>query len=93
MTMLHRRPSGTASVFLVCALATSLGLVQLSSSASTPNKLLLLLIDGVRWDYVDNLSGFTRLRQNGVAAAALVPVFPTLSFVNYYAIMTGNTWF
>ena len=56
---------------------------------------MLILVDGVRWDYLDKfasgeLPGFTKLRQNGVSAEAFIPVFPSLSFVNYYSIMTGN---
>ena len=93
--------SSSAPVFVVCALATLMlfVIVKLSlstlSSSTPPNKLLLILVDGFRWDYFDEFSsaelpGFTKLRQNGVAADALIPVFPSLSFVNYYSIMTGN---
>ena len=75
-------------------LIVKLSLSTLSSS-TPPNKLLLILVDGFRWDYFDKFSGaelpgFAKLRQNGVAAEALIPVFPSLSFVNYYSIMTGN---
>jgi len=92
------RVSAQRTVSVVSALATLTllaGLVQQSSSTTAPNKLLLLLIDGFRWDYFDKipsdqLPGFTRLRQNGVAVEAFVPAFPSLSFVNYYTIMTGN---
>ena len=88
----------TESVFVVRALATLmlfLGAVQPSSSKLPPNKLLLVLVDGFRWDYVDQFSsdelpGFTRLRQNGVAAEALIPVFPSVTIVNYFSIFTGN---
>jgi len=74
---------------------TLIGVLVVQSQTSTPNKLLLILIDGFRWDYIDNfadveLPGFTRLRQNGVTAGGLVPVFPTLSYSNYYSIMTGQ---
>jgi ectonucleotide pyrophosphatase/phosphodiesterase family protein 6 len=58
------------------------------------NKLLVILVDGFRWNYFDKfgpneLPGFERIRQSGVAADAFIPVFPSLSFVNYYSIMTG----
>lgn len=89
------RSSGTATLLTVTTLTLLFALVQPSASSSTPNKLLLILVDGFRWDYFDKFSsdelpGFTRLRQNGVSPEALVPVFPSLSFVNYYSIMTGN---
>jgi len=95
------RVSAQRTVSVVSALATLTllaGLVQQSSSTTAPNKLLLLLIDGFRWDYFDKFSsdqlpGFTRLRQNSVAVEAFVPAFPSLSFVNYYSIMTGNLIF
>jgi len=84
-------------VFVVCVV-TLLNLAQpssSSSSSSSPNKLLLILLDGFRYDYFEKLPsselpGFTRLREIGVSAEALVPVFPSLSFVNYYSIMTGT---
>jgi len=92
--------SQTPFYFVVSALTTLMlfGLIQPSSSSSSPNKLLLILVDGFRWDYFDKLSedelpGFTRLRQNGVSAEAFMPVFPSLSFANYYSIMTGNIYF
>ena len=101
MTVSRRRsvqPSSSSErVFVVRALATImfLALVQPSLSESAPNKLLLILVDGVRWDYFDKfnsgeLPGFTKLRQNGVAAEALIPVFPSVTLVNYYSIITGN---
>jgi len=91
-----QRSPRTASTFVVSAVTTLtlFVLVQPSSSAAAPNKLLLIMVDGFRWDYFDKLStdelpGFTRLRQNGVSADAFVPIFPSLSFPNYYSIMTG----
>ena len=53
--------------------------------------VVLIAIDGWRWDYLDRmpaptLRGLARL---GVRAEALVPVFPTLTFPNHYTIVTG----
>ena len=58
------------------------------------NKLLLVLVDGFRWDYIDkyDLVGFKKIRQRGVTVEQLIPVFPSLSFVNYYSIMTGEAY-
>lgn len=57
------------------------------------NKLLLFLMDGFRWDYFDrkelNLPGFQRMIREGSKAEYLVPDFPSLSYPNYYSIMTG----
>jgi len=70
------------------------GVVVDGKSVGGPNKLLLMLIDGFRWDYFDKfneteLPGFNKLRRSGVSAEGFVPTFPSLSLVNYYSIMTG----
>jgi len=86
-------------IIVCCALAVLLwyGISQMSSPSepSVPNKLLLILVDGIRWDQLDKFSeeelpGFTRLRKNGVAAEALIPVFPSVTVVNYYSVITGD---
>jgi len=90
--------SNPACLFVACGLAALMlfCIIELTISETVaPNKLLLVLVDGFRWDYFDRFSdaelpGFSKLRRNGVAAESLVPVFPSLSFVNYYSIMTGK---
>ena len=60
---------------------------------STPNRgLLLLLLDGVRWDQITSpdLPGFARLIAGGVRAEHMEPVFPTNAFPNYFSIATGK---
>ncbi len=53
--------------------------------------LILISIDGFRWDYQDlyETPALDRIAENGVRADALVPVFPTLTFPNHYSIATG----
>ena len=73
----------------------------LSSAYSTTNSnskaaqqkpyLILISLDGFRWDYVDkyhppNLSAFIN---NGVKSESLIPSFPTKTFPNHYTIATG----
>lgn len=57
------------------------------------SRLVLILLDGFRWDYLEQdghmLPGFSSIQQQGVRAEYLVPVYPTLSFPNYYSIMAG----
>ena len=63
---------------------------------STPNRgLLLLLLDGVRWDQITSphLTGFSRFIAGGVRAEHMEPVFPTNSFPNYFSISTGMYYF
>nr|NP_001013545.1 glycerophosphocholine cholinephosphodiesterase ENPP6 precursor [Danio rerio]Q5BKW7.1 RecName: Full=Glycerophosphocholine cholinephosphodiesterase ENPP6; Short=GPC-Cpde; AltName: Full=Choline-specific glycerophosphodiester phosphodiesterase; AltName: Full=Ectonucleotide pyrophosphatase/phosphodiesterase family member 6; Short=E-NPP 6; Short=NPP-6; Flags: Precursor [Danio rerio]AAH90903.1 Ectonucleotide pyrophosphatase/phosphodiesterase 6 [Danio rerio]AAI65573.1 Enpp6 protein [Danio rerio] len=56
-------------------------------------KLLVFLIDGFRHDYMDdlhNLPGFREIVENGVKVDYLTPDFPSLSYPNYYSLMTGR---
>jgi predicted AlkP superfamily pyrophosphatase or phosphodiesterase len=54
--------------------------------------VLLISIDGFRWDYLDRglTPNLSRLEREGVRAEALVPVFPTKTFPNHYTIVTGR---
>ncbi|KAG8199979.1 hypothetical protein JTE90_006223 [Oedothorax gibbosus] len=54
------------------------------------NKLLLILVDGCRWDYPDqdSLPGFRKLAENGVRAPYVTPIFPANSYPNWYTITT-----
>lgn len=56
------------------------------------NKLLLILVDGCRWDYPDQegLPGFRKLAENGVRAPYVTPIFPSNSYPNWYTITTGE---
>lgn len=53
--------------------------------------LVLVSIDGFRWDYLDRFEApsLNRVAASGVRARWLVPVFPTLTFPNHYSIATG----
>uniref|UniRef100_A0A672H0R5 glycerophosphocholine cholinephosphodiesterase n=1 Tax=Salarias fasciatus TaxID=181472 RepID=A0A672H0R5_SALFA len=65
--------------------------VCLRGSAGRP--LLVFLIDGFRYDYTDQLQalpGFQQLVQEGVKVEYLTPDFPSLSYPNYYTLMTGR---
>ncbi len=53
--------------------------------------LVLLSIDGFRWDYLDRypVPNMRRLVASGSRAERLLPVFPTLTFPNHYSLATG----
>ncbi|KAG8453684.1 hypothetical protein GDO86_000353 [Hymenochirus boettgeri] len=58
-------------------------------------KLLVFLIDGFRFDYISetelgDLPGFQQIIKNGVKADSMIPDFPSLSYPNYYTLMTGR---
>lgn len=77
-----------SAVLLLCLWA---GAVQ---GAEVHGPVLLLSLDGFRWDYVDrhpertpHLQG---LRRDGVSARGLIPVFPSNTFPNHYTLVTGR---
>lgn len=53
--------------------------------------VILISLDGFRWDYQDlaNTPALDRIASSGIKADALIPVFPTLTFPNHYSIATG----
>ncbi|WP_238474618.1 ectonucleotide pyrophosphatase/phosphodiesterase [Maribacter algarum] len=62
-----------------------------SKSAQKKPYVILISLDGFRWDYLEkyhppNLTSFIK---NGVKAESLIPSFPTKTFPNHYTIATG----
>ncbi|KAK7490037.1 hypothetical protein BaRGS_00018737, partial [Batillaria attramentaria] len=72
--------------FMVCSCSAR-------AQTKPPNqRLLLILMDGLRYDYLNQsglpLPGFRKIVERGAKPDALIPDFPTLSYPNYYSIMT-----
>lgn len=63
---------------------------SLSSPKETP-KLLLVSFDGFMPDYLSKTEtpNFDQLSEGGVLGEGLIPIFPSKTFPNYYAIATG----
>ncbi|KAG0713341.1 Ectonucleotide pyrophosphatase/phosphodiesterase family member 6 [Chionoecetes opilio] len=62
---------------------------------SDKDKLLYILMDGLRWDYVDLqdasvLPGFQRVLREGVRARWTDPLFPVLSYPTWTTLSTGR---
>ena len=53
--------------------------------------LVLVSIDGFRWDYQDlyETPALDRIAAGGVRAESLQPVYPSLTFPNHFSIATG----
>ncbi len=53
--------------------------------------LILISLDGFRWDYMEKADtpNLDRLVANGVKAEGLTPVFPSKTFPNHYSVVTG----
>src|SRR5688572_19436601 len=53
--------------------------------------VVLVSLDGFRWDYLDRFSvpNLKRIALGGVRAQSMLPVFPSKTFPNHYSIVTG----
>uniref|UniRef100_A0A672UI08 glycerophosphocholine cholinephosphodiesterase n=1 Tax=Strigops habroptila TaxID=2489341 RepID=A0A672UI08_STRHB len=80
------------AALLAAALAS---LLPPPAASSVPRKLLVFLLDGFRFDYIDDselegLPGFRDIVNMGVKVDYMTPDFPSLSYPNYYTLMTGD---
>ncbi len=53
--------------------------------------VILISLDGFRWDYIEKYQPphLSKFVNNGVKAESLIPSFPTKTFPNHYTIATG----
>lgn len=73
-------------------LATALFFLSTVGFAAKPDPILILVsLDGFRWDYLDRGESphLQRLAADGVRATGLIPVFPSKTFPSHYSIVTG----
>ncbi len=66
-------------------------LILLCSCIQKDHQLILISFDGFRADYLSKAEtpNFDMLVSEGVISEGLIPVFPTKTFPNHYAIATG----
>jgi predicted AlkP superfamily pyrophosphatase or phosphodiesterase len=72
--------------------AVLIALFAATAAAQRADSIVILIsIDGWRWDYLDRFKPPTiaALADAGVRAEALLPVFPSKTFPNHYSIVTG----
>ncbi len=81
-------------VLILCGCSTSSSLG--SGGRNSPDQLhkpylVLISIDGFRWDYPElyPTPAIARIAECGMKAEAMQAVFPTLTFPNHYSIATG----
>lgn len=82
---------GTAYKFLFTIFFVQL--IKEGQQIQDSRQLLIFLIDGFRYDYLDDLDalpGFREIVKSGVKVDYMTPDFPSLSYPNYYTLMTGN---
>lgn len=78
---------------LLCfALWVGLG-VQIYAQQKPAPYVILISLDGFRYDYVKNFKPpyLTEFIRQGVQAEAMIPSFPSKTFPNHYTIVTGLT--
>ena len=79
---------------LIAALVACLftGCREAPAPSADKSILILISVDGFRWDYLDrfNPPTLTRLAADGVRADGLIPEFPSTTFPNHYTIVTGQ---
>ncbi len=83
---------GVLSSRLVALLFSTFWLANHVLVAQAPQaSVVLVSFDGFRHDYIDrhDLRNFKALRAGGSSAKSLVPCFPSLTYPNHYAIVTG----
>lgn len=80
------------ALLVVACLALFAGCTTEPPPGPTP-PLLLVSLDAFRWDYCDKFPAETpnlrQLRAEGSSARELIPVYPSNTFPNHYAIATG----
>ncbi len=78
---------------LIALCVFGVSLIGCSTQPQQPeaDKLLLVSFDGFRHDYLSKAEtpNFDALIQQGVISEGLIPIFPSKTFPNYYAIATG----
>ena len=76
---------------LIAALMVCLGATAHSFGAEKPQTVILISMDGFRWDYLDlvDTPNLNRLAERGVRAEGLIPVYPSKTFPSHYSIVTG----
>lgn len=69
------------------------GCASQTGPRDTPPPLILISMDGFRWDYMQLHPAETphlrALARTGISAKGLIPVFPSNTFPNHYSIATG----
>ena len=76
-------------IFALAFIAATLAFSQ--KAADLRPTVILISLDGFRYDYLDKYSPpvLNSLAKNGVRAKWMIPSFPTKTFPNHYTIVTG----
>lgn len=87
----HVMKSTLLGLFALLLLSGCLYDTAKQTNEDDQNYVVLLSLDGFRWDYPEiyNTPVLDSIARNGVKANALIPCFPSKTFPNHYSIATG----
>ncbi len=90
MNQIHRHLFSIVVSFMLPAFIY----ISAHTNGQTPNNdpyLVMLSLDGFRWDYADRVSTpyLDYIAASGVKADYVVPAFPSKTFPNHYSMATG----
>ena len=76
---------------IVLLVSLSVGVFAQAPVPDLKPTVILISLDGFRYDYLDKFKPATldRLAREGVRARWMIPSFPTKTFPNHYSIVTG----
>lgn len=79
------------AVFVLLLILASLSSCRSLPRAREGEVLVLLSIDGFRWDYLERYEApnLQALARSGVRARRMTPCFPSKTFPNHYTLVTG----
>lgn len=80
----------TMAMFAVLAICLAAYAPKPATNVKPPI-VIMIGIDGLRWDAIDRFPAPTlhNIAEHGVRAERLIPVMPTMTFVNFYSLATG----
>ena len=90
--MLVGRLKGVVAGLLALALSFAAQVATARDKATSAEQpLILVSIDGFRWDYLDRgiTPNLSALAAAGVRARRMIPSFPSVTFPNHYTLVTG----
>ncbi len=89
---MQRNHTKVAQLSLALLLAWGCDTEEAQDIAVDPAPIILISMDGFRWDYLDRVAtpNLDYLSEMGVTATAMIPVFPSLTFPNHLSIITGR---
>lgn len=83
--------AATTALLLAVLLAAGVGPAAAGTDPAPEPILILISLDGFRWDYLElvDTPNLRRLAGQGVRAKGLIPVYPSKTFPSHYSIVTG----